>query len=330
VSILRRIGPAPLLLGLSPVMAEFLLGDLTFRQLGLLVVLLPQYGGGALLIREVTRRTGRGWPTMLLLALAYALIEEGWTTMSLFNPNYAGQRLLDYGFVPALGTSPVWAVFVLTIHVVWSIATPILIAEGVAGGRRTEPWLGRVGLRVVAVLYVLGCVITIFGTFPRSDFHATDAQLVAIGMLMALVVVVAFGAFRGRRPPAAGTAPPAWLAGLAALALATAFQLARHVLAGAAPAWATTLAMLACGAIAVALFTIWSRGRGWGGVHYLAIAAGTALTYTGVGLSAFLQGRTNLGTPATPVDVAGQVVLALIVLALVAWGLARTRAAAAA
>ncbi len=123
MSTLRRIAPALALLVLSPVVAEFLLGDFSIRQLGLIVVLLPQYGGGALLVRETTRRAGKGWPSMILLALAYALIEEGFTTQSLFNPNYARLRLLDYGFIPALGTSLDWAVFVLTLHIVWSVSS---------------------------------------------------------------------------------------------------------------------------------------------------------------------------------------------------------------
>jgi hypothetical protein len=149
---LRRLAPAIWLLVLAPFVAEFLLGDFSVRSLGLLLVFVPLYGGGALLIREVIRRTGRGWPSIVLLATAYALVEEGFATQSLFNPNYAGQHLLAYGYVPALGTSPVWAVFVLSIHVVWSISTPILIAEGLAGDRRTTPWLGRIGLAVVAAL----------------------------------------------------------------------------------------------------------------------------------------------------------------------------------
>jgi hypothetical protein len=36
-----------------------------------LFALAPLTAGGALLIREVARRTNRGWPTMLLLALAF-------------------------------------------------------------------------------------------------------------------------------------------------------------------------------------------------------------------------------------------------------------------
>jgi hypothetical protein len=74
---MRRAAPAIALFFLSPLVAEFLLGDFTILQLPYLFLLAPAYGGAAVLIREVSRRAGRGWPTMILLALAYALIEEG-------------------------------------------------------------------------------------------------------------------------------------------------------------------------------------------------------------------------------------------------------------
>ena len=151
---LARVAPALVLLVLSPIVAEFLLGDFSVRQIGLLFAFIPQYGGGALLVRESARRAGKGWPSIILLALAYALIEEGFTTQSLFNPNYAGERLLDYGFIPAFGTSLNWAVFVLTIHVVWSIGSCIVIAEALAAVRWSTPWLGRLGYTLTALLFL--------------------------------------------------------------------------------------------------------------------------------------------------------------------------------
>lgn len=66
------------------------------------------YGGGALLIRETARRLGRGWPAIIALAAAYALLEEGPIDMMLWNPSYGG---FDFAaaysgtYVPALGTS---------------------------------------------------------------------------------------------------------------------------------------------------------------------------------------------------------------------------------
>jgi hypothetical protein len=79
--------PALGLFFLAPLVAEFLLGNLPITALFLLVILAPMYGGGALLIRETARRAGRGWPTLVVLALAYGVLEEGIATMSLFNPN---------------------------------------------------------------------------------------------------------------------------------------------------------------------------------------------------------------------------------------------------
>ena len=67
MDLLRRIAPAVGLVFLAPLAAEFLLGNLPITLLAGLVLLAPLYGGGALLIREVTRRAGRGVPTMLLL-----------------------------------------------------------------------------------------------------------------------------------------------------------------------------------------------------------------------------------------------------------------------
>lgn len=57
-------------------MGEFLLGNLTIDQLVVLPLFAPLYGAGALLIRETVRRTGRGRPAIVLLAAAYALVEE--------------------------------------------------------------------------------------------------------------------------------------------------------------------------------------------------------------------------------------------------------------
>jgi hypothetical protein len=38
----------------------------------------------------------------VLLGLIYAVIEEAFVTQSLFNPNYLGLRLLDYGYSTVL------------------------------------------------------------------------------------------------------------------------------------------------------------------------------------------------------------------------------------
>src|SRR5262249_11109786 len=46
------------------------------------------YGSGALLIREVARRRGLGWPAILVMGLAYGVLEEGVFIHSWFNPSF--------------------------------------------------------------------------------------------------------------------------------------------------------------------------------------------------------------------------------------------------
>ncbi len=99
----RRFWPAIGLFFLSPLVAEFLLGNLPITALFAVIGLAPLYGGGAVLIREFVRRRGWGYPSILVLALAYGVLEEGVTTQSLFNPNYADLRLLDPGHIGFLG-----------------------------------------------------------------------------------------------------------------------------------------------------------------------------------------------------------------------------------
>jgi hypothetical protein len=51
-----RMAPVLLLLVITPLVAEFLLGDVTLASLPALVLFIPLYGGGAVLISEVVRR----------------------------------------------------------------------------------------------------------------------------------------------------------------------------------------------------------------------------------------------------------------------------------
>src|SRR5208337_681299 len=73
---MKRVLPAIGLFLAAPLIAEYLFGNLPITMLGTLVVLAPMYGGGAILVRETVRRAGLGWPSMIVLALAYGVLEE--------------------------------------------------------------------------------------------------------------------------------------------------------------------------------------------------------------------------------------------------------------
>src|SRR5262249_35637820 len=58
------------------------------------------WGGPALVIREFVRRTGRGWPAILLLATAAGVVEAGLIDQSLFNDSYRDIESWDELYEP--------------------------------------------------------------------------------------------------------------------------------------------------------------------------------------------------------------------------------------
>ncbi|MEV1170208.1 hypothetical protein [Nonomuraea sp. NPDC049784] len=308
---MRRILPALGLALLAPLVAEFLLGDFPLTYLYLLVLLAPAYGGATVVIREVARRNGLTWPSIVLMALAYGVFEEGIMTMSLFNPNYAGQRLLDPGYIPALGIGVPWTLFVLALHTVWSVSVPIAVMEEIAGERRTTPWLGKVGLGVASGLAVLGAAALTLFSYLNGSFLASVPQLVSIVVIVVLLVVAAFRL--PRRRSAAGRAPSPWLVLGATLVAGAVFEL-QTVIDG-LPVWVTIVSLVAAEAGMAWTALTWSAREGWDGRHRMALAGGALLTYA---WHAFLSHPVVPSSPA--LDLASHVVfgLAAVTLLLVA------------
>lgn len=308
--------PALGLFFLAPLVGEFLLGNLPITSLGLLAFLAPLYGGGALLIRESVRRWRLGWPSMIVLCFVYGLVEEAFVTQSLFNPNYVGLRLLDYGYISRLGVSAWWTVFVLSIHAIWSTAVPIALVESFTSGTRRTPWLGYVGLAITAVLYIMACALLF--VFQRQDsFRASNAQFLMSAIAVVLLIAFAIGLGRIPRngPGATQTAPTPWVVGAVAFGLGSAFMgLARiHAPLPAALNVAGLLILLAAGSL---LFWRWSNRADWSAQHGFALAGGLLLTYAWYG---FVQ--TPSTGDATPLmDNIGNAVFAISAILLLVIG----------
>jgi hypothetical protein len=314
---LWRVAPALGLFFLSPLVAEWLLGNQSISQLGSLFVLAPLYGGGALLIREVARRTGQGWPAIVLLALAYGLLEEGLLTQMLFSPTYHGWEMPRDAYLPPLGVDAYLAVTVLAMHAVWSIGVPIALVEALVPGRATAPWLGRTGLTVTGVVFLLGTVLA-YTVEQLTGQHLAPAPQ-RIGAAVAVVALVAAAFIVSRRPhPRLQRRPPRpWLAGAVALAASSLYFLAP----GFVPAWMGVGVDLALAAAFTALVVRWSRAAGWGPVHRFALAAGATLTYAWMGFT-----QPPLDGAAGTVHRLGNVVFALAAVALLAIGARTVRA----
>lgn len=272
---MKRTLPALGLFFLSPLVAEFLLGNIPISNLFALLFLAPLYGGGAVVIREVVRRRGWGYPSVLVLALAYAVLEEGITTQSLFNPNYADLRLLDPGHIGFLGMGAPWTLFVLALHTVWSITVPIVIVESMSR-RSREPWLKKIGFSVYVAIFLGGIIATTGFQLSNDSFVAAPAQFAGVGV--AIVVLVALAAWIGSRPRrhTAGTAPNTWLVGITGLVLTSAFMLVNDLVKN---GWLNAGLMIVLDVLAVFVLLNWSRRTGWTQLHSLALAGGALLTY---------------------------------------------------
>ncbi len=322
VPTLRRLAPAIGLFLLAPFVGEFLLGNITLEGLLLGVFLAPMYGGGAVLVRELARRYGGGWPTIALLACAYALIEEGPLDQLLWNDSYPGvDSFHTASYVPVLGTSVELIQTVLALHAVWSICVPIALVETFVHDRRTTPWLGRTGLIVVATIFTLGAVFVFWGNYSEHHFVGPAVPQVLIGVVIVSLVIAAF-AIRSRRLPALDSpAPSPWRVGAAALVATSAYWVFAGFGTSVWSEWAGIgLWCLVAGGGAVAI-SRWSRQRGWDARHRFALAAGATMTYVWL---AFPMPPSD-GAAAT-VDLVSNVVFGLIaVMVLVLAGRAAKR-----
>jgi hypothetical protein len=280
---------------LAPLVAEYLLGNVSTRLLLGLPFLMPMYGGGALLIREIVRRTGRGWGTILMLAAAYGVIEAGAFDGSLFNTGFDG---LDFGamFSPALGFSPYYAFHFVVGHAIWSISVPIALVEALFPAHRTTPWLGPVGRSVTAIAYVLGGLLILSDSRHTGNFHTSWAQLAGVLVVALLLVTLGFAA-RWRPRPVDWPVPRPLVVGLAALVTTSIVFASPESWAGLALA-----AIVLCGSFFA--LELASAGPSWTPLHTLALAGGALLTYAWGGFVVLDQhGRTGLG------DIAGNLVL---------------------
>jgi hypothetical protein len=286
-------------------------------MLPLILVLAPMYGGGALLVRELVRREGRGWPSIILLALGYAILEEAFTTQSLFNPNYLSLNLhlLEPSYIAALGIGAWWTIFVLTLHTAWSISASIALVEAAAPGRAVTPWLGGVGLSVTVLLFALGIVSNTLIGYKQDHFKSTPAQLTVSAAIMIALVVAAFRLPRTSAARVPGWTPGAWAVGALALAAGSGVLLVPQQW-----GWWGFAAILGIDAGMAVAILAWGKRAGWDLRHKLALGGGAALAY---GWHAFVQKPVMGGTG---VDVRlGNAIFLLGAVALITFAARRTR-----
>ncbi|MFI7291669.1 hypothetical protein ACIBRY_34240 [Streptomyces anulatus] len=336
-----RIGAAVGLLLLSPICAEYLIGydQIISNPLDMLTGLLvlgPLHGTVAVLIREAARRTGRGWPTMVLLSAACGLIQAGVIDQSLFNPDFVPEASWDDDRLPTLiaglGVSVKHVVGFVGGHIIWSFCAPIGVVESCVPRIADRPWLGRVGITVMIVLYGLGALV-IFKEHSKQ-FLATPAQFGTVGLFALGLAVAAFAMPRrfprrvsdgrdsdsrvsdgqgGGGRGAGGRVPPLWAVGCGAVVLMGAHQLS-------SPGWGGVALNIAALALAGGALLCWSGRSDWGPAHVLAVC-GAALMVNAA-LSFVVE---PLGDTSPAVKYGANAVLMIVVLLLLGWARLRLR-----
>ncbi len=288
---MRRIfRPALVLFLLAPLVGELLSGSMPpvewLNPIGVALNLIL-YGGGAILVRELTFRWGKGWPTLLVLGAAYGILEEGLLCKSFFDPNW-----MDIGPLGTYGrwagVSWVWTAGLTVYHATVSTVIPITLVGLVFPERRGESWAGKRLLVVLAVLLAADVVVgyLFFGADEASGrpaYRPPVAAYLLCGLVMAALVALALrlpSPAPRTLPPGTRAARPVWfvLTGLlgGVWFFATMYVLPNAVVQGRRLHPAADVAIIVAG-VAVLVWLMWRlsrRGSGWTDGRRLAACAG--------------------------------------------------------
>jgi hypothetical protein len=181
---------AALLLGLlAPLCAEVSLGTVPLRMAWAWLIFAPIYSGGALLLRELLRRTGGGYGNLLLLGIAYGLVEEGLVLQSLTSPHLYGAA----GWAPRLfGVNTAYTEVNLVYHAVFSVTIPVILVEYLFARHGTRPYLRRGGVIAAGFITLLGAALLRVSVPPAEDpgYTMPPAAVVVVAVLATAVIVL--------------------------------------------------------------------------------------------------------------------------------------------
>ena len=171
---------------LSPVIGEMVSGSSPpsefFTVFGLLVLPLL-YGGGALIIRELSVIWGKGWASILIMGLAYGIIEEGLMVRSFFDPGWVDIGALgEYGRF--LGVNWVWTVMLTLFHCMFSIAVPILLVNIAMPDQAGKRWISDRWLKRLGAAFIVNVIVgfLLFTRYSPGPLECSVAAIMVISL----------------------------------------------------------------------------------------------------------------------------------------------------
>jgi hypothetical protein len=221
-------------------------------------------------VREYARRWGRGWACVILLGVAYGIIEEGLTAKSFFDPAWMDLGILGiYG--RWLDVNWVWSQGLAIYHSLVSIAAPIMLAQLAFPAQSAERWLGRKAFIGTHIWFV---AVVVIGFVFITDFYPNIVQVA--GCIIAVAILAHFAKNRHLKAMRGviRNAGPKQLYVLSVLMMVTFFPLLYWVgpYAVPNPSLLFIMGLFAC-ALYVGAFRKWA-GRNLSELHLLAIAGG--------------------------------------------------------
>ncbi len=279
----------------TPLVAELAFST-PLRMAWLVLLWLPIYGAGILLVRELVRRAGRGWPSILLLGFAYELVEDGIGLQALSSPHL--YHAADWGARVFGLNLPYWELNAI-YHVVFSAAIPILLTDLMFPSHRDVPYLKTFGLVVTAIVALLGLGLLRISVPPSQDPGYVAPLWVLVGTVVAVVVVGVIAlkvlprkvANVDRTSVKVPPLPVLWIVGgvAAILALGLLFPFGGATQPSFTRGWWVLAPMVATAAVCVGAYVPirrWSAAAGWTDRHALALAGGALVGHSLVGSAA--------------------------------------------
>ena len=157
-----------------------------------IILLVFLYGFGALIVRELMIRWGKGsegWISLLLLGAAYGIIEEGLYLMSFFNPNWQDVGILGaYGRF--FGVNWVWVVQLTIFHMIYSITIPVVLTHIAFPGVKEESWLNKKALIFIIIIFILCGPIWMLFVIDTYNYIPGVAEY--LGFLILTVLLILF------------------------------------------------------------------------------------------------------------------------------------------
>jgi len=156
------------LLLLAPILGELVSGaspPFVFFNPTMFLIFVVLYGCGVLLIREAKVRWKLQW-SVIFLAIAYAIIEEGLMMQTFFNPGFATMGALSqYGMY--LGVQWVGTISVTIFHATISTLIPIAMVGLLWPKYKDKPLLKKKGLAFcfigILLVTIAGIVLNFIG-----------------------------------------------------------------------------------------------------------------------------------------------------------------------